>query len=265
MGSSPARNVGSSLSADQSARARQMAKDGWSARPALTAACASSSSTELREGGGQPKICWRIVSVGLDRPSAPRGRLLVTAELVLRDARECRPGGSCRIARTEAQRIANVSLCFFGATDINLTKSDIGMGLGEISIQRQRMFTFGDALCRALGAHVDKSQQHMARRMVRDRGQGFSQFRFGRSEGRHRIGQIGKCALDEVRPRRSNERVDMVGIGGERAIEKAARLRDMVRGRALIEPSQTLKIEVHRVQGSEPFPLVVPRQRRAGR
>ena len=31
--------------------------------------------------------------------------------------------------------------------------------------------------------------------------------------------------------RRSDERVDIVRIGGERAIEKAARLRDTVRGR----------------------------------
>ena len=51
----------------------------------------------------------------------------------------------------------------------------------------------------------------------------------------------------DVRARRSDERVDIVGIGGERAIEKAARLRDIVRGRTLVEPSQTLKIEVHRV------------------
>ena len=50
-----------------------------------------------------------------------------------------------------------------------------------------------------------------------------------------------------VRARRSNERVDIVGIGGERAIEKAARLRNIVRGQTLIEPSQALKIEVHRV------------------
>ena len=41
-----------------------------------------------------------------------------------------------------------MSLGFFGATDKNLAKSDRGMGGGEISIQRQRMFTFGDALLR---------------------------------------------------------------------------------------------------------------------
>ena len=50
-----------------------------------------------------------------------------------------------------------MSLCFFGATDENLTKSDNGMGGGEISIQRQRMFTFGDALRGALGQYLDKS------------------------------------------------------------------------------------------------------------
>ena len=46
-----------------------------------------------------------------------------------------------------------------------------------------------------------------------------------------RIGHKENCAFDHVRARRSNERVDIVGIGGERAIEKAARLRNIVRGR----------------------------------
>ena len=123
-----------------------------------------------------------------------------------------------------------MSLCFFGATDENLAKSDNGMGAGEISIQLQRMFAFGDALRRALGDYLDKSQCHMAARMVRDRRQGFGQLRFGRREGRHGIGHKGNCALDHVRARRSNERVDIVGIGGERAIEKAARLRNDCQG-----------------------------------
>ena len=63
------------------------------------------------------------------------------------------------------------------------------------------------------------------------------------------IGHKELRALDRVRARRSNERVDIVGIGGERAIEKAARLRHIFRGPTLIEPSQALKIEVHRVGG----------------
>ena len=67
------------------------------------------------------------------------------------------PDVGYHIARTETKGVADVSLCLFGATEENLTKSDQGMGAGEISIQRQRMFTFGDALRRALGLDVDMS------------------------------------------------------------------------------------------------------------
>jgi hypothetical protein len=72
---------------------------------------------------------------------------------------------------------------------------------------------------------------------------------FGRSEGCRGISHKGIYALDRLRARQSNERVDVVGIGGERAVEKAARLCKIVRGPTLIEPSHSLKIEVHRVGG----------------
>ena len=103
------------------------------------------------------------------------------------------------IARTEARCLADMSLCLFGATDENLTKSDKGMSSGEISIQRQRMFTFGDALRSALGIDADMSQRHMAGRMVRDQGQGFGQLRFGRSEGRHGISHKGAANHSQIR------------------------------------------------------------------
>ena len=44
-------------------------------------------STEVREGCGQPEIRQRIISIGLDRPPKPRDRLLLTAEVGLRQAR----------------------------------------------------------------------------------------------------------------------------------------------------------------------------------
>ena len=201
--------------------------------------------TKLRQGGAHRKILMRIISVGLDRPSKPRDRLLPKAEKILRDARLSHPGIGHRIARTEPEGLDNVSLGFFGATDEDLTKSNRCMGGGEISIQLQYMLTLGNALRSALGHYVDKSQVQMAERMVRDRGQGFGQLRFGRREGRHGTGDKEICALDRVRARRSNERVDIAGIGGERAIEKALRLRQVVAGYTLVEPCQTLKIEVH--------------------
>ena len=73
------------------------------------------------------------------------------------------------------------------------------------------------------------------------------ELRFGRREGRHGIGHKQECARPCICARRLDERVDIVGIGGERAIEKPARLRDMVWAHTLIEPSQTLKMKVHRV------------------
>src|SRR5271165_3839513 len=99
------------------------------------------------------------------------------------------------------------------------------------------MFTFGDTLRRPLGEYVDESQPHMATRMVWDGRQGFGQLRFGRRKGRNTIGRKEKCAFDYVRACRSNERVNIVGIGGEREVEKAASFRNIVGGYTLIEPS----------------------------
>ena len=155
-------------------------------------------STELCEGGGQVKIRYRIVSVRLDRPAKPGNRLLVTPEAEFCEARETLPGMSIGIARTEAQGLTDVSLCFFGTTDENLTKSDKGMGAGKISIQLQRAFTFGNALQSALGQYFDIPQQPMGARVVWDRRQGFGQLRFGCCEGRDGIGHKEICALAHV-------------------------------------------------------------------
>ena len=90
-------------------------------------------STKKRESGGQIEIHCRIISIGLDRPSKPLDRLLPTAEMVLRIARNRHPDVSQRIARAEAQCFGNVGLCLVGATDENLTVSDYRTGAGEIS------------------------------------------------------------------------------------------------------------------------------------
>ena len=105
-------------------------------------------STYLRERGGQQEKRYRIISVGFDRPSQPYDCFLVAAEMEVRCTRVCHPVVSQRIARTEAQGLGNVKLCFFGSADTDPTKPDGGVGAGEISIQRQRMFTFSDAKAR---------------------------------------------------------------------------------------------------------------------
>ena len=191
-------------------------------------------STKQREGGGQLKICRRKISVDLDRPSKPRDGLLVTTEVELRRARRIHPDISHRIARTKAQGLANVSLGFFCAPDVNLAISDKGMSAGEISIQLQSMCSFGDALRSTFGLYLNASQGYVCASVVRDRRQGLGQLRFGRGEGRGGVGHKGIYAFAHVRARRSNERVDIARIGGERAIEKAARLRDIVKGIPLL-------------------------------
>ena len=171
-------------------------------------------STKLRKGDGQVKIRMRIISIGLDRPSKPRDSFLPGAEVVLRNARETLPGMGISIARTEAQGFANVGLCFFRTTDEGLTKSDKGVSAGQISIQLQRAFTFGDALHSALSQYFDIPQQPMAARVVRDRRQRSGQLGFGYCKGPHRIGHKEIRPLAHVRARRSNQRVDILGIGG---------------------------------------------------
>src|SRR5271154_1532485 len=155
------------------------------------------------------EICLGIVSVGLNRPSTPRDRLVVTAEVELRYPGIGHPGVSQRVSRTEAQGLGNVSLRLFGATQKKLANSDKGVGGGEISIQRQRMFTFGNALRSAVRYYLEKPQDPMTARMVWERRQGFGQLRFGPREGGHGIGYKGICAVNNVRRRRPNECIDI--------------------------------------------------------
>jgi hypothetical protein len=50
----------------------------------------------------------------------------------------------------EPQGVSNLCLCFFGATDVNLAKSDQRMGMGEISIHRQRIYSAMPSAARLL-------------------------------------------------------------------------------------------------------------------
>src|SRR5580692_10207931 len=118
---------------------------------------------------------WKI-SIGLDRPSKPRDRLIVTAGSELRQACVKHPGVGHLIARTEAQGLGNMRLSFLEATDKKLTISDKGM-----------------CAC-----------------VVQGRGKGLGQLRFGCREGCQGIGRKEIHARQRVRSRRSDERLDIV-------------------------------------------------------
>ena len=106
-----------------------------------------------------------------------------------------------------------MSLCFLGATDEHLAEPDTGVGVSQISIQPQRMFTFGDALRGAPGQYIDNAQRHMAKRVIRNRRQSFGQLCLGRGEGRHRIRREGIEPSAEFGARRFDKRVHIVWIG----------------------------------------------------
>ena len=183
MGSRLARYVGSSLLAIQATRAGN-GEGSVERETGPDCGMRLDPSAEVREGGGQVKICNCIISIGFNCPSGPRGGLLPIAEMELRRARVVHPSVSQRVARAEAQSLNKVKLGFFGVADANLSNANKVMGAGEISIQRQRVFAFGDALRGAPRQNVDISQVHMAAGMVRDRRQGFGQLRFGRRKHR---------------------------------------------------------------------------------
>ena len=144
-----------------------------------------------------------------------------------------------RIARAEAQGLENMSLGLFGATDESLTESDTGVGRGEISVQRQRVLAFGDALCSALGVDVDIVPTHMCPRAWSGTDdKALVSFASADAKAATRIGHKEAYARGHVRKRRSNERIDIIGIGGERAIKKAARSRDIVSGYPLLSQAK---------------------------
>src|SRR5271163_3588999 len=99
----------------------------------------------------------------------------------------------------------------------------------------------------------------MATRMVRNRRQGSGQLRFGRSEDRREVGHKEIGGREYLSARRSNERVDIIGIGGERAIEKAARLREIVRAHTPVEPRPNLENTGPSSRGSGPVLRAAPR------
>src|ERR1700722_2806940 len=98
--SRPARYVRPSDNAVQPVQARETVKAGLNARPALIAECATSSRPRCASGG-QPKKCWRIIAVGLDRPSKPSDSLLPNTEVELCQARGEHPDVGHRVARAE--------------------------------------------------------------------------------------------------------------------------------------------------------------------
>ena len=71
------------------------------------------------------------------------------------------------ISRREPKRLVDMGLGFLAAAEKIFGETDASMRVGQISIQRQRLFAFSNALGRAIGKDLDEAQQHMGPRVVR--------------------------------------------------------------------------------------------------
>ena len=83
-----------------------------------------SQSAQMGEADSEPQVRHRVVSIGFDSTAQPRNRLFVAAEDKLSDARHRHPYMRARIARTESERLSDVSLGFFGTTNKILGVAD---------------------------------------------------------------------------------------------------------------------------------------------
>ena len=123
---------------------------------------------KMGERSGQSEMRIWVVSVGLDGTSKPCDRLIPTTQVIFRGAGVVHPKVSQRIARAEPQGLQNVIVRVFSAANVDFTQPGESMGKDKISIQRQGVRTFGDALCGSLGHYVDVPQYHIGACIVRD-------------------------------------------------------------------------------------------------
>ena len=91
-----------------------------------------------------------------------------------------------------------MSLGFLGATGKDLAKSDEGMRVGKIAIQRQRVLAIGDSLDGAFRQDLDVAEKRMAEGVVRERRQSSGQLRLSGRESRRGVGDKGVSAVGDV-------------------------------------------------------------------
>ena len=98
------------------------------------------------------------ISVDLDATAQPSDRFLVGMSCNLAMPTNIIQLVSEDIARREAKRLVDMGLGLLAATEKIFGKTDERVRAGQISIQRQRLLAFGDALSRAVRKNLDDAQ-----------------------------------------------------------------------------------------------------------
>src|SRR5208282_189449 len=115
-------------------------------------------------------IQWKV-SVGVDRPSQPRNRLLVVAEMEFRVARGAQLKIGQSVAGTKTDRLLDMSLGFLAATDEMFGNTYKTVSEGQISIERECALAFGNAPSGAICEDLDNAHLQMSKSMFGRYGQ----------------------------------------------------------------------------------------------
>ena len=102
------------------------------------------------------------ISVGLDRAAQFSDRFFMLGKKDFHRPVEGPPKIDGRIARAQPQRILDVTRSLFAAANKIFGQSDIGVGGGEIPVDRKRSLDFGNALRGPVGVDVDDAQAQMS-------------------------------------------------------------------------------------------------------
>ena len=124
-------------------------------------------TAENRQCRREKDMAHWIVAVSLDGSPQPEDRLLVATEVDLGGADEHQPKEGPCITRTKPQRLLDMSLGLLGSAEIQLSRSDYGVCVGKVPIERQRPLAFGNSLLSASGDTKDHAQTIVGEGMVR--------------------------------------------------------------------------------------------------
>src|SRR5215472_9715654 len=108
----------------------------------------------------------RIVPVCVEAPAHPTDCFGI-GELRLGEADDCQPLMSKGVTRRKAECLVDVRFGFCASAKEILGKADISMSEGQISIQRQSLLAFRDALSCASRKYLHDAQSRVSRSVVR--------------------------------------------------------------------------------------------------
>ena len=112
----------------------------------------------------------RQISIGLDAATEPGYRLSVGIELNLGVADIEQPAESVDIARREAKCFVDMEFGLGTATNQILGQADVCISVGQISIERERLLAFFDAVRCAIGCNFDAAKNQVSRSVLRSHG-----------------------------------------------------------------------------------------------